>query len=83
METQQIFNVVVALAAFLGGWILNNITRAIERLDVDVRAIPHNYIGKEDYRRDIDELKDICKRIFERLDQQVDRHIRIGDYKDK
>jgi hypothetical protein len=76
MEMQQIFNAVVALAAFLGGWILNNITRAIERLDTDVRAMPHDYVAKEDYRRDIDELKDICKRIFERLDQQADRRIR-------
>lgn len=83
MEMQQIFNAVVALAAFLGGWILNNITRAIERLDVDVRAMPHDYVSKEDYRRDIDELKEICKRIFERLDQQADRRIRISDYVEK
>jgi hypothetical protein len=83
MEMQHIFNAVVALAAFLGGWILNNITRAIERLDADVRAMPHDYVGKEDYRRDIDELKDICKRIFERLDQQADRRVRSADYAEK
>jgi len=83
MEMQQIFNAVVALAAFLGGWILNNITRAIERLDSDVRAMPRDYVGKEDYRRDIDELKDICKRIFERLDQQADRRVRNSDYAEK
>jgi len=79
MEMQYIFNSVVTLAAFLGGWILNNITRAIERLDADARDIPRDYVAKEDYRRDVDELKDICKRIFERLDQQADRRIRIGD----
>lgn len=79
MEMQQIFNAVVALAAFLGGWILNNITRAIERLDSDVRTIPRDYVAKEDYRRDIDELKDICRRIFERLDQQAERRVRSGD----
>jgi len=73
MEMQQIFNAVVALAAFLGGWILNNITRAIERLDSDVRAMPHDYVGKEDYRRDIDEIKDICKQIFNKLDNKADK----------
>ena len=73
METQHVFNVLVALAAFLGGWILNNITKAIERLDVDVRAMPHDYVSKEDYRRDIDELKDICKQIFNKLDNKADK----------
>jgi len=70
---QQIFNAVVALAAFLGGWILNNITRAIERLDSDVRAMPHDYVAKEDYRRDIDEIKEICKQIFNKLDNKADK----------
>jgi len=73
MEMQQIFNAVVALAAFLGGWILNNITRAIERLDSDVRAMPHDYVAKEDYRRDIDEIKEICKQIFNKLDNKADK----------
>ena len=73
MEPQQIFNAIVALSAFLGGWVLNSITRAIERLDVDVRAMPNNYVRKEDYRRDIDELKDICKQIFNKLDNKADK----------
>ena len=73
METQQIFNVIVGLAAFFGGWVLNNITKAIERLDDDVRDLPHMYVGKEDYRRDIDEIKDICKQIFAKLDNTADK----------
>lgn len=30
---QAVFNFVVGIAAFFGGWVLNNITKAIERLD--------------------------------------------------
>jgi len=73
MDTQSIFNIVVGLAAFFGGWVLNNITKAIERLDDDVRNMPHEYVSKDDYRRDIDELKDICKQIFNKLDSKADK----------
>ena len=74
MDTQQIFNVIVGLAAFFGGWVLNNITKAIERLDDDVREMPHIYVSKDDYRRDIDEIKDICKQIFNKLDAKQDKN---------
>ena len=73
MDSQAIFNIVVGIAAFFGGWVLNNITKAIERLDADVREMPKTYVSKEDYHRDIDELKDICKQIFNKLDGKVDK----------
>ena len=52
---------------------LNNITRSINVLDRDVREMPKVYITKEDYRRDIDEIKDICKQIFAKLDSKADK----------
>ena len=73
MESQFIFNVIVGIAAFFGGWMLNSITKAIERLDTDVRSLPHTYVSKEDYHRDIDEIKDICKQIFAKLDAKADK----------
>lgn len=73
MEMQLIFNLVVGAAAFFGGWVLNNITKAIERLDKDVRDMPRQYVTKEDYHRDIDEIKDICKQIFAKLDNKADK----------
>ncbi|CAB5220130.1 hypothetical protein UFOVP239_61 [uncultured Caudovirales phage] len=73
MDSQQIFNGIVGLAAFFGGWVLNNITAAIERLDSDVRKMPVDYVSKADYHRDIDEIKNICKQIFDRLDHKRDK----------
>jgi len=73
MEIQQLVNIALGLAAFFGGWVLNNITKAIERLDTDVRALPHNYVSKEDYHRDIGEIKEICKQIFNKLDNKADK----------
>jgi len=73
MDTQSLFNIILGLAAFFGGWVLNNITKAVERLDEDIRDLPHDYVSKDDYRRDIDEIKDICKQIFAKLDNKADK----------
>jgi hypothetical protein len=73
MELQQLFDIVVTISGFLAGWVLNNITKAIERLDADVRDMPRDYVTKEDYHRDIDEIKDICKQIFNKLDNKADK----------
>ena len=73
MESQQLFNIALGLAAFLGGWVLNNITKAIERLDNDVRHLPTSYVSKDDYRRDIDEIKDMLGKIFDKLDTKQDK----------
>lgn len=73
MELQMFINAAIGLAAFFGGWMLNSITKAIERLDKDVREMPRHYVSREDYHRDIDELKDICKQIFAKLDNKADK----------
>ena len=73
MEYQLLFNAAVGLAAFFGGWVLNNITKAIERLDTDVRNMPHNYLSKDDYRTDIREIKEMLGKIFDRLETKADK----------
>jgi len=73
MELQQLFDIAVTIAGFLAGWVLNNITKAIDRLDSDIRDMPRDYVTKEDYHRDIDEIKDICKQIFNKLDNKADK----------
>ena len=73
MDTQQFFNIALGLSAFLGGWVLNNITKAIERLDTDVRAMPVNYVSKDDYRHDIAEVKEMLGKIFDKLDTKADK----------
>ena len=73
MDLQFLFNIAVGLAGAFGGWILSNIYRSIERLDTDVRAMPHTYVAREDYRADMREIKDMLGKIFDRLDGKVDK----------
>lgn len=73
MDYQVLFNIAIGVAAFFGGWTLNNISRAIERLDNDVRSMPINYVSKDDYRLDIAEIKEMLARIFDKLDDKADK----------
>jgi len=73
MDYQVLFNGAIMLASFFGGWTLNNITKSLERLDADVRAMPANYVARNDYREDTREIKDMLNKIFDRLDTKVDK----------
>jgi hypothetical protein len=69
----MLFNIAIGLASFFGGWVLNNITKAIDRLDNDVRKMPMIYISKDEYHRDIAEIKNMLGKIFDKLDNKMDK----------
>jgi hypothetical protein len=73
MDIQWLFNIAVSVAGFLGGWVLNNIYRSIERLDTDVRAMPINYVTRAMYRDDIAEIKSMLEKISDKLDNKADK----------
>lgn len=73
MDSQVLFNIAVAIAGFFGGWVLNNIHRSIDRLDTDVRAMPHTYVTREDYKEDMRDVKEMLSKIFEKLDHKQDK----------
>ena len=73
MEIQVLFNIVVGVAAFFGGWSLNQITRSIERLDKDVRNMPLTYVTQTTYQRDIDDIKNMLSKIFDKLENKADK----------
>jgi predicted RNA-binding protein with EMAP domain len=73
MDGQSLFNLVVGIAAFFGGWTLNNITRMLNRIDEDIREIPYLYVSKDDYKTDIAEIKGMLGKIFDRLENKADK----------
>ena len=54
MEPQVLINIIIGIAAFFGGYVINSITRAIEKIEDRLQSMPDRYVAKEDYRRDID-----------------------------
>lgn len=73
VDNQQIFNIIVSVAAFLAVYVFNNMTRQIQKLEDKVNEMPHTYVQKDDYRADIAEIKSILKQIFEKLDSKADK----------
>lgn len=71
MDYQVLFNIAFCLAGFLGGWVLNNMTKAIERLDADVREMPKTYVAKDDWREDMRTLKSDMDKGFDKLDKTL------------
>ena len=57
MDYQPAFNLAIGAVAFCGGFILNKIWAALERLDNEARQLPKIYVSKEDYREDIAAIK--------------------------
>jgi len=79
-EGQVLFNIIIGIAGVFGGWILNNISRSIEKLDHDVRDMPLTYVTQDSYnrdqnryQRDIDEIKSMLRLIFDRLENKADK----------
>jgi hypothetical protein len=73
MDNQQLFNAVVSIAGFLAVYVINNLTRTIQKLEDKVSGLPHTYVQKDDYRSDIAEIKAILKQIFDKLDGKADK----------
>lgn len=64
---QTIFNWAVAVAGFLGGWVLKVIWDAVKELKMDIRQIekdlPEVYVRKDSFKEAISEMKDDMKEL--------------------
>lgn len=84
MDNQSLFNIAVACAGGLALWVLNSMTRQIQKQDDKITlleerlsnlkdTLPHDYVQKQDYREDIKEVKEILRQIFDKLDNKQDK----------
>lgn len=82
VDYQVLFNVALGLASFLGGWVLNNLAKAIQRLDDDVRALPHTYVSKDDWKDAMREMKDEMRIGFDKIDANLNNVFKKLDRKE-
>lgn len=71
MEYQVLFNIAIGVAGIFGGWVLNRIYSAIDKLDADVRAMPHTYVAKDDFKTATAELKTDIRMGFQQIDRTL------------
>ena len=73
MDYQEALNLALGGSAFLGGFLLNKIWSAIDRLDGDARELPKIYVSKDDYRADLHDIKVLLSRISDKLELKADK----------
>ena len=73
MEYQWLLNLGFGIAGAFGMWILNRLTRSVEKIEDNIKDMPLRYVTKDDYREDILEIKGMLGKIFDRLETKVDK----------
>lgn len=71
VDYQVLFNLAIGLAGVFGGWVLTRIYASIDRLDADVRNIPHSYVAKDDFRLAVNEIKTDIRSGFAQVDRTL------------
>ncbi len=73
MDNQTLLNLAFGVAGAFGGWILNSLSRSIIRIEDRIAEMPLQYVSRDDYRNDINEIKGMLGKIFDKLDNKVDK----------
>jgi hypothetical protein len=77
MDTQTLINLGGAIILAGMGWLARELWGAVKELRKDLHiievALPSNYIRKDEFADGVKELKDICRQIFERLENKADK----------
>jgi len=45
----------------------------LDRIDEEIRDLPHDYVSKDAYKSDIHDIKGMLGKIFDKLDGKVDK----------
>lgn len=73
MDAQFLINVGFTAAGAFGMWIINRMTNSVDKIEERLNEFPTKYVAKEDYKTDIADIKAMLSKIFDRLDQKVDK----------
>jgi hypothetical protein len=77
MDTQPLINAALGVILAGVGWFARQIWEAVKELREDLHRIevdlPSTYVKRVDYAQDLIEIKALLQKIFDRLDQKVDK----------
>lgn len=77
MNNQEVINGLLAGGFTILGWFARELWSAVKELRADLAKLredlPREYASKDDYREDIRDIKAMLAKIFEKLENKVDR----------
>ena len=77
MDTQYFINTALGLGFSVLGWFARELWSAVKELKVDLSKLredlPKSYVTKNYYRDDLNEIKNMLGKIFDKLDNKQDK----------
>jgi hypothetical protein len=77
MELQQLINVVLGITMSVVGWFARELWSVVKELKTDLSKLredlPKTYVGRDDYREDMRDVKVMLDKIFDKLDNKQDK----------
>jgi hypothetical protein len=77
MESQHLINTALGLGFSVLGWFARELWSAVKELKADLSKLredlPKTYVAKDDYRDDLNEIKSMLGKIFDKLDNKQDK----------
>jgi hypothetical protein len=77
MEFQPIFNLIGGALLCAIGWWCREIWDSVKKLKENIQSIevdlPKNYVSKSDIETRLDKIDQVLERIFDKLDEKVDK----------
>lgn len=77
METQVIVNIALGVGFSVLGWFAREMWGAVKELRADLSLLredlPKTYVARHDYRSDMQEVKQMLNKIFDKLDSKQDK----------
>ena len=74
MNIDDIFLFLIGIMVAMLGYFLSRLSNDVNKLEDNLHDcqshLPHQYVLKEDYQRDIDEIKSMLKRLFDKLEDK-------------
>lgn len=77
MEAQSLINIVVGTILSVLGWFARQLWDAVQTLKEDMKQLevelPTNYLRKDEFESRLDKIETMLERIFDKLDNKVDK----------
>jgi cell fate (sporulation/competence/biofilm development) regulator YmcA (YheA/YmcA/DUF963 family) len=70
---QQTINLILSSCMAVAGWFARELWTAVQELKNDLSKLPLVYVARQDYKDDMREVKEMLGKIFDRLENKVDK----------
>jgi len=73
VDVQTLIDIAIGIAGGFGFWILNRLTKSVDKIEERMNEMPDKYVSKDDYKSDLGDIKQMLRDISDKLDKKADK----------